>query len=114
MVISFYGKQLSQDRIAYYTEEEAPAAGDGEPERDLAHDVGMSYWSGEETDTLEWAVGDTVTFMGTPNPTFADLRGWLDANRPIMTRTSGSRSATGTGRCTARSGRWRTRTRWWA
>ena len=43
MMVSVYGKTLSQDRIAYYTEEESAAAGDGRPEGDLAHFVGMTY-----------------------------------------------------------------------
>lgn len=88
MMVSYYGKSLSQDRIAYFTEEEKGSVGDGIPEGDLAHSVGMSY-SAEETDALEWALDETTDFYDLPNPTFTQLRTWLDADRPIMTRTPG-------------------------
>ncbi|MEW8357039.1 MAG: choice-of-anchor X domain-containing protein [Candidatus Thiodiazotropha sp.] len=91
MMVSYYGGDLSQDRIAYYTEEAKPGEGDGTPEGDLAHGVGMSYSSvdgGEETDALEWALDTTTTFMDT-SPTFTQIRGWIDADQPIMTRTPG-------------------------
>jgi len=87
MMVSFYGKSLCQDRIAYFTEEEYPGEGNGIPEDDLAHHAGMTY-STPETDALEWALDATTTFMGT-NPTFAQIQGWIDANQPIMTRTPG-------------------------
>lgn len=90
MMVSFYGKTLSQDRISYRTEEEAPGVGDGQPEWDLSHSTGMSYYSGEETNTLEWALDETINdFYGTLDPTFNELKGFLDADRPIMTRTPG-------------------------
>lgn len=88
MMVSFYGKSLCQDRIAYFTEEENPGVGNGIPEGDLAHEVGMSYASadgGEETVALEWALDATTTFMDA-NPTFAQIQAWIDANQPIMTR----------------------------
>jgi len=91
MMVSFYGHNLSIDRIAYYTEEEKPGEGNNIPEGDLAHRTGMSYSSingGEETDALEWALDATTDFMDA-NPTFAQIRGWIDNNRPIMTRTPG-------------------------
>lgn len=91
MMVSFYGGSISQDRIAYFTEEGRTGVGNGIPEGDLAHSVGMSYSSvngGEETVALEWALDATIDFMDN-SPTFAQVRGWLDANRPIMTRTPG-------------------------
>lgn len=90
MMVSYYGgKSLSQDRIAYFTEEERTGVGNGIPEGDLAHSVGMSY-SAEETAALEWALDETITdFFDSPNPSFNDLKGWLDSDRPIMTRTPG-------------------------
>ncbi len=89
MMVSFYGKTLSQDRISYFTQEERAGIGNGIPEGDLAHSDGMSY-SAEETAALEWALDETITdFVDTPNPIFSDLKGWLDANRPIMTRRPG-------------------------
>jgi len=88
MMVAYYGNSISQDRIAYFTEEDRTGVGNGIPEGDLAHRVGMAY-SAEETAALEWAVDATTDFTDTPNPAFADLRGWLDGNRPIMTRTPG-------------------------
>jgi hypothetical protein len=88
MMVSFYGKRLSQDRIAYYMEEERPFAGDGLPEGDLAHGKGMLYsesTGGDETIALEWALNEKVTFMhGAPE--FENVKAWLDDNRPIMIR----------------------------
>jgi hypothetical protein len=90
MMVGFYGKTLSQDRISYYTQEEAPGVGDGEPEGDLAHGDGMGFFSGEETDALEWALNEPIVdFYDDPDPTFNELKGFLDADRPIMTRRPG-------------------------
>ena len=102
MMVFYYGKSLSQDRIAYYMEEEVPCQdriayymaeerpceGHGKPEGDLAHKRGMRYFSsdgGEETIALKWALGVTPFFQHV-SPTFTQLREWLDAGRPIMTR----------------------------
>lgn len=88
MMVDFYGRTLSIDRIAYFTEEERAGEGDGEPEWDLAHAVGNSY-PDEETAALEWALGTSVTHIDLPNPSFTDLKNWLDNNQPIMTRKPG-------------------------
>ena len=88
MMVSFYGKHLSQDRIAYYMKEERADEGDGRPEGDLAHNVGMQYSAcdgGEETIALEWALNEKITFIH-GQPEFSALKGWLDENRPIMIR----------------------------
>jgi hypothetical protein len=88
MMVSYYGKHLSQDRIAYYMEEERPGAGDQSPEGDLAHQIGTKYDpvdGGEETIAIQWALGEPVIFKHA-NPTFDQLRGWLDDNRPVMIR----------------------------
>ncbi|MHC4168093.1 MAG: choice-of-anchor X domain-containing protein [Planctomycetota bacterium] len=89
MMVSFYGKTLTQDRISYFTQEERAGVGNGIPEGDLAHRDGMSYHA-EETAALEWALDETITdFVDTPNPSFNDLKSWLNASRPIMTRRPG-------------------------
>ena len=88
MMASFYGKSLSQDRIAYYTQEEMPGKGDDKPEGDLAHFSGMAYGStdgDEDTIALEWALGAKPDFQP-GQPEFKTLRGWLDAKRPVMSR----------------------------
>ena len=88
MMVSFYGKRLSQDRIAYYMEEERPHAGNGLPEGDLAHNKGMQYsedTGGDETIALEWALNEKIMFIhGAPE--FDDIKRWLDEDRPIMIR----------------------------
>ena len=90
MMVSFYGKHLSQDRIAYYMEEERADAGNGMPEGDLSHNEGMQYSAcdgGEETIALEWALNESITFIHSiPPDDFDLLKGWLDENRPIMIR----------------------------
>jgi len=88
MMVYFYGKCLSQDRIAYYMEVERCGAGDDSPEGDLAHNKGMVYGpddGGEETVALKWALNETVIFRH-DSPTFSQLKAWLDDNRPIMIR----------------------------
>lgn len=99
MMVSHYGKQLSQDRIAYFTEEERPGVGDGTPEGDLAHAMGMESNQadgGENTVALAWALGEVPEDYLDPTnkrflnenetPSFAELMAWLDNNQPIMTR----------------------------
>ena len=88
MMLSFYGKRLSQDRIAYYMEEERASVGNALPEGDLAHDKGMQYsedTGGDETIALEWALNEKILFIH-GSPEFKDIKGWLDENRPIMIR----------------------------
>ena len=88
MIVYFYGKSLSQDRIAYYMEVERHGASDNSPEGDLAHDKGMFYspdGGGDETVALQWALNEPVNFRH-GSPTFNQLKAWLDDNRPIMIR----------------------------
>lgn len=106
MMVSYYGKSLSQDRIAYYMAEkvpcqdriayymaeEKPCEGYGKPKNDLAHKKGLRYFSsdgGEETIALKWALGvipGVTPFFLHASPTFTQLKEWLNAGRPIMTR----------------------------
>ncbi len=91
MMVSAYGKSLSQDRIAYYTQEESSGMGDGKPEDDLAHFEGMLYSSndgGEETAALSWALGSSPADFRNRHhsPSFAQMQAWLANNQPIMTR----------------------------
>ena len=88
MMVHYYGKCLSQDRIAYYMEVERRSGGDDSPEGDLAHNKGMFYNpsdGGEETIALEWALNESVTFRH-GSPSFSQLKAWLDGNRPVMIR----------------------------
>lgn len=85
MMVSFYGagKNLSQDRISYFDEEEYVGVGDGIPEGDLTHSVGVFY---DEVELImEWALDEEVTVWGSTDPTFAEVQGWIDNNQPFMT-----------------------------
>ena len=84
MMVTFYGKNLCQDRISYFTEEERAGVGDGEPENDLAHFTGM--WYNDVTPCVEWALDETV-YHTSGTPSFTEIRGWIDNDRPIMTVT---------------------------
>ncbi len=88
MMVSFYGagKNLSQDRISYFDEEEHVDVGDGIPEGDLTHSVGVFY---DEVELImEWALDEEVTVWGSTDPTFAEVQGWIDNNQPFMTVTT--------------------------
>jgi hypothetical protein len=105
MMVSVYGKGLSQDRIAYYTQVQRGSGTacdhiDEGPEGDLAHRDSMEYdyGNGEITEALEWALGineddgsETILFFEA-SPSFGDLCGWLYYNRPIMTRAANCKS----------------------
>ncbi len=89
MMVSFYGagKNLSQDRIAYFDDEVYDAVGNGIPEGDLAHSHGVSY--GEVEVIMEWALDEQVTVLNIDfDPTFAQVRGWIDNDQPLMTVTA--------------------------
>ncbi len=85
MIASHFGKQLSQDRIAYYDREERPGRGDGTPLFDLAHSVG--YAPADVQPVFEWVLDEATDRSAVTDPSFADIRGWLDDDRPIMTAT---------------------------
>ena len=85
MMVSYYGKSLSQDRIAYYTEEEGPAMMDG-PEGDLAHGESMTSTQAE-TEALEWALNAPVTLVQ-GSLSFSQLKSWLDNGHPVMFRSA--------------------------
>ncbi len=83
MLADYYGKgqkRLSQDRISFY------AFGGGAPEGDLGHGRGM--WpnqrctQGGGKNVLWWAMNDDTGVCSRGKPTFAQLKGWIDAGRP--------------------------------
>ena len=85
MMASYYGGELSQDRISY----EIFKGAAGWPENDLGHNVGVpAPPNATETDTLSWALGVNVPVQA-GKPTFAQIKGWVDADRPIMARIPG-------------------------
>ncbi len=94
MMASWYngGNMLSMDRISYHVLEEwsgntRPGANDGIPDNDLGYARGM-YYPDEEDQAISWALNTTINTPG-GKPTFAQIRGWIDANRPIMFRRPG-------------------------
>ncbi|MDH7485868.1 MAG: VWA domain-containing protein [Anaerolineae bacterium] len=92
MMASYYGGHLTMDRISYYILQEWTGNTHGDthdtnPNNDLGHNRGMWY-PDEEDEGISWALGTTITTPG-GKPTFAQVKGWIDANRPIMFRDPG-------------------------
>ncbi|MDJ0867029.1 MAG: C39 family peptidase [Myxococcota bacterium] len=97
MVVTQYGGDLSQDRIAYeYFERNGNPIRDfsggtavGNPHADLGHDLTtiMCGNTGASGGILfAWAMGLSQSNIGYGfgKPSFAQVRAWLDADRPIM------------------------------
>ena len=83
MMASYYGGRLSQDRISYEIFK------GGGPEGDLGHGRGVPPPPDlTETNTLSWTLGVNVPVQA-GKPTFAQIKGWIDADRPIMARIPG-------------------------
>jgi len=90
MMASYYGGQLTMDRISYHVFEENPSSAhrDGLPTGDLGHNAGMSY-PGEEDEAIQWAFDDASIVHVGGKPTFAQFKTWIDADRPVMFRNPG-------------------------
>ena len=103
MAVTRYGGDLSQDRIGYQMFEvwgDPAQAHVGTPSRDLGHDSTTLMGGNDGSTTmrlLEWALGVVSTTIdyeihgcgwaahgATDHPTFADIRTWIDAGRPIV------------------------------
>ena len=80
MIASYYGGNLSQDRIAYYVYNEHFKL--ESPQNDLGH--GKGVLSLNVVDLLLWALsGATVgRIMGKPD--FSSIKFWIDLNIPIV------------------------------
>ena len=77
MMASYYGGNVSQDRISYQIFK-------GEtPEGELGHDFGFS--NDQVSAALTWALGVEVPTQS-GRPTFAQIRTWVDANQPVYTK----------------------------
>lgn len=74
MIASYYGGQLSQDRISYETFKGGP------PEGDLGHDV--PFTGAQARASLSWALGTNVPAQF-GKPTFDQIKAWIDADRPM-------------------------------
>ncbi len=81
MINSYYGGNLSKDRIFYYMNEERSGAGDGLPENDLAHGRGVE--APNITQGLSWALNgaEIINFR---EPDFVQIKKWIDNGQPIL------------------------------
>jgi len=105
MIVTHYGGNLSQDRLAYRLFENggSPIEDIGEknnPLRDLGHDrttlvCGNTGSNGGAL--LAWALGINVAdyTYSYSKPTFAQVQGWIDAGRPVMRFNSGHQTVLG-------------------
>lgn len=76
MMASYYGSNLSQDRISY------EIFGQGRPEGDLGHNVGVSV---EDIDSIvNWSLGIQIDRQS-GKPSFENIKLWIDDGRPIYT-----------------------------
>jgi hypothetical protein len=80
MVASYYGGNLSQDRIAYYVY--AEYSNDTVPEDDLGHGRGLIGLN--IVFILRWALNDAAVVRMTGKPDFEDIKYRLDKNSPII------------------------------
>lgn len=82
MIAAYFGANLSQDRISYY------AFGGGDPHGDLGHGRGMfpneRCTRGVGKNTFWWAMQDSSGICMRGKPTFDQVKGWIDAGRPIL------------------------------
>lgn len=82
MIVAYHGGKLSQDRIAYQ-------AYAGSTSGDLGNGVGL--WpneiktQGTGKNIFDWAMNGNAVTSSRGKPTFAQVRGWIDANRPMLT-----------------------------
>jgi Mg-chelatase subunit ChlD len=105
MIASHYGGTISMDRIGYRQFENwgSPLADIGEknnPLRDLGHDRTTLVCGGDGSHggvLMAWALGLNVadSLYAGGKPTFAQVRGWIDASRPIMRFQSGHQTVIG-------------------
>jgi hypothetical protein len=105
MIVTHYGGNLSMDRIGYRQFENwgSPMADIGEknnPLRDLGHDRTTLVCGGDGShggQLLAWALGINVSdiYYNWVKPSFNDVKGWIDASRPIMRFDNGHQTVIG-------------------
>jgi len=82
MIVAYHGGDLSQDRISYYE------YGGGAPEGDLGCGIGLwpnehSTW-GTGKNVFDWAMNGNAVTSSRGKPTFAQVKAWIDAGRPLL------------------------------
>lgn len=105
MIVTHYGGQLSMDRIGYHLLENwgSPVADVGElynPHLDLAHDRRTGVCGGDGSHggyLLAWALGINVSdyTYAYAQPTWNQVKGFIDASRPIMRFFNGHQTVIG-------------------
>ncbi|MFO7635493.1 MAG: VWA domain-containing protein [Caldilinea sp.] len=108
MINSYYGGDISQDRLSYYAIREYPDSKRGlDPDRlctfpaECMPDVKDDFWAGRNKgmEALVWSLGyawndySQIEWHSYNPPTttvpFNDLKGWIDANRPLLVTIPG-------------------------
>jgi Mg-chelatase subunit ChlD len=104
MINSYYGGDISQDRLSYYAIREYPDSSRGlDPDRDCSPDpaacrpdVKDDFWAGRNKglEAMSWMLGYAyddrsdidINTYDPPTTTipFADIKTWIDAGRPLM------------------------------
>jgi formylglycine-generating enzyme required for sulfatase activity len=74
MMVSYYGSNLTQDRISYEIFKGGP------PEGDLGHNVGVSLSQIDQS--INWAMGMTITRQD-GKPSFEQIKTWIDNQQPV-------------------------------
>jgi uncharacterized protein YfaP (DUF2135 family) len=82
MIVAYHGGNLSQDYISYFYR------GEGAPEGDLGHGLGMwpngDLAAGTGKKAFDWAMNGNAVTSSRGKPTFAQIKAWIDANRPLL------------------------------
>lgn len=82
MIVAYHGGNLSMDYISYFYR------GEGEPEGDLGYGKGMwpngNLAAGTGKKAFDWAMNDNAVTSSRGKPTFAQIKEWIDADRPLL------------------------------
>ena len=82
MLVAYQGGNLSMDYISYFY------YGEGAPEGDLGHGQGMwpngNLATGAGKKAFDWAMNGQAVTSSRGKPTFAQVKAWIDADRPML------------------------------
>ena len=82
MIVAYHGGNLSMDYISYWYH------GEGEPEGDLGHGLGMwpngNLAAGTGKKAFDWAMNGNAVTSSRGKPTFNQIKSWIDAFRPML------------------------------
>lgn len=87
MIVAFHGGDISMDRLSYFY------YGGGAPEGDLGHGKGMwpngNLTTGTGLKVFDWAMNGNAVTSSRGKPTFNQIKGWIDADRPLLVVENG-------------------------